>query len=105
MPNFYEIPLTPTQQRFSIRLGDTVYQLTLSYLAVSGGGWVLDIADEAGTPMASGLPLVTGSNLLEPYAHLGFSGRLWVQTKGDPDAAPTYANLGTETRLYWVTDE
>ena len=102
--NYYEIPLTPTQQTFKVTLSGTVYAMTLQYLNVDGGGWILSIADATGALIIGGIPLVTGVNLLEAYGYLGFAGGLWVQTKGDPDAVPTYGNLGIEAKLYWVTD-
>lgn len=104
MPKFFEIPLSAKPQTFKITLGGTDYRLTITYKNTDEGGWVLDIADSNSVPIVSGIPLVTGCNLLEQYAHLGFAGRLWVQTSHDPDAVPTFTNLGSEAFLYWVTD-
>ena len=53
--------------------------------------------------LVSGIPLVTGVNLLEQYAHLGFGGGLYVQTTSNPDEVPTFTNLGVDGLLYWVT--
>jgi hypothetical protein len=47
-----------------------------------------------GRPDPQGVPLVTGVDLLAQYAYLGFIGSLVVQTDHDPDATPTYENLG-----------
>ncbi|WP_429498961.1 phage baseplate plug family protein [Robbsia andropogonis] len=102
--NYYAIPLNASQETFNITLSGNVYKLTLQYMNVDSGGWFLNIADSTGAKIVSGIPLVTGVNLLNPYDYLGFAGSLWVQTKGDPDAAPTYANLGVDSKLYWVTD-
>lgn len=104
MPNFFEIPLDPTPQKFSVTLGSVTYQMTVQYRAAGGAGWVLDIADVNGNSLVNGLPLVTGCNLLEQYDYLGFAGRLWVQGAGDPDNAPTYEDLGVGSHIYWVTD-
>lgn len=104
MANIFEIPLQPgVPQTFSITLGDTTYQLTLLYRNVDQGGWFLDIDDGAGNPLLHGVPLVTGANLLEQYGHLGFGGGLFVQTSDDPDAVPTFENIGRDGLLYWVT--
>lgn len=103
MPNFYTIPLSATPQTFKITLGGIDYRLTLTYVNCDQGGWLLDIADANANPMVSGIPLVTGVNLLAQYPHLGFGGRLWVQTTQNPDAVPTFDNLGTDALLYWVT--
>lgn len=104
MATFYEIPLSAAPQKFVITLSGIDYQLRLTYANADGGGWVLDIADKQGTPIVQGIPLVTGANLLEQYPHLGFTGRLWVQGSQDPDAVPTFDNLGTGAFLFWVTD-
>jgi hypothetical protein len=104
MPNFFKIPLVVgTPQRFSITLGQVEYQLTLRYLNIDEGGWIIDIADAIGTPIVQGIPLVTGADLLAQYKHLGFGGRLRVQTLSDPDAVPTFENLGDDGALWWVT--
>ncbi len=103
MPNFFEIPLTATPQAFSVNLSGVEYRMTLQYRNVTEGGWFLDIADSSGNSIVQGIPLVTGINLLAQYAHLGFTGRLWVQTLSQPDAVPTFVNLGDDAKLYWVT--
>ena len=104
MPKFFEIPLSAKPQTFKITLGSVEYRLTLGYQKTDEGGWVLDIADANNNPIVIGIPLVTGINLLGQYKHLGFAGRMWVQTSHNPDAVPTYGNLGSESFLYWVTD-
>lgn len=104
MPSVYEIPLeVGTPQTFSATLGGAEYRFTVRYLNVQDGGWVIDIADSAGNHIISGMPMVTGCDLLAQYRHLGFGGGLYVQTTSDPDAAPTFSNLGSDGMLYWVT--
>ncbi|KKL38621.1 bacteriophage protein [Burkholderia contaminans FFH2055] len=98
----YEIPLSADVQTFKISFSGTIYQLTLIYRGPAG--WVLDIADDSENPIVTGIPLVTGVDLLGQYKHLGFEGRMWVQGAEDPDDTPTYADLGTGSRLFWVTD-
>lgn len=102
MANF-EIPLSPEPQRFNITLSGAQYHMTVIWRNVETGGWVLDIADFSGNPIIQGIPLVTGVNLLDQYAYLGFTGVLWVQTTADPDAVPTFDNLGVGSHLYWYT--
>lgn len=104
MPQYFRIPLKGgTPQRFTITLGQIEYQLTLRYRNIDQGGWCVDIADAIGAAIIAGIPLVTGADLLEQYKHLNFGGRLWVQTLSDPDAVPTFDNLGSDGLLYWVT--
>lgn len=104
MPNFFEIPLTPEAQRFSITLSGVEYRLTFQYRDAGGAGWVLDIADANSQPVVSGIPLVTGIDLLEPYRHLNFGGSLWVQGADAPDNVPTYEDLGIGSHVFWMTE-
>ncbi|MDQ0507423.1 phage baseplate plug family protein [Xanthobacter agilis] len=100
----YEIPITPaSNQTFSVVLNDVAYQLTLQWRAATDAGWVLDIADESGTALVCGIPLVTGIDLLGQHQHLGIGGSLYVATDGDQDAAPTFDSLGDTSHLYWVS--
>ena len=104
MANIFAIPLAVgTPQQLTVQLSGTDYQLTLRYRNTDQGGWFLDIADVAGTPIISSMPLVTGANLLAQYAHLGINAELWVQTTSNPDAVPTFTNLGADAQLYAVT--
>lgn len=98
----YEIPLSPTPQTFSISISGVSYRMTLRYRNALEGGWILDIADANKMPIVSGIPLVTGCDLLEQYKHLGLSFQLRVQTTDDPDAVPTFDNLGSSSKLYFV---
>lgn len=103
MSAVFPIPLAVgVPQTFPIQLGGIQYQLTLLYRNITEGGWVLDIADASGTPIVQGIPLVTGADLLAQYKHLGFNGSLACQTTSNPDAVPTFENLGSDGLLYWV---
>lgn len=104
MANYFEIPLSPEPQRFTVTLGGVDYRLSVQYRNAGGAGWVLDIADASNQPLVSGLPLVTGVDLLGQYRHLQFGGRLWVQGAENPDDVPTYDDLGIGSHVFWVTD-
>lgn len=98
----FEIPLTPAAQTFLISLAGVQYQMALQWRdAVNNGGWVLDIADETGNALVSGIPLVTGVDLLAEYKYIGIDAELWVQTDA-ADVVPTYTNLGIQSHLYAV---
>lgn len=99
----YEIPLSPESQTFRVPLGSVTYRLTIVWNDISKG-WVMDIADADDLPLAQGIPLVTGLDLLAQYKFLGIPGALVVQSDFDVDAAPTYEGLGTTSRLYFVTE-
>jgi hypothetical protein len=98
----YEIPLSAKPQAFSIALGGVTYKMTLRW-NVPAAAWMLDIADATGNLMVGSIPLVTGVDLLGQYAYLGFTGQLVVQTDNDPDAVPTFDNLGSTGHLYFIT--
>ncbi|RQR87730.1 MULTISPECIES: phage baseplate plug protein [unclassified Burkholderia] len=102
MASTFEIPLTPVPQTFFVSLVGVQYQFTLQWRDTANGGWILDIADSSGNPIVSGIPLVTGVNLLHQYLYLGLGFELWVQTDA-ADAPPTYTNLGITSHLYAIT--
>lgn len=97
----YEVPLSAKPQTFSISLGGVVYYLTLRWNVI-GKYWVLDIADDEQVPLILGIPVVTGVDLLGQFRSFNFNGWLIAQTDGDADAVPTFDNLGTAGRLYFV---
>lgn len=99
----YEIPLIASPQRFTVTLAGVTYGMALQYQNADEGGWTLDINDSQGNSLVAGIPLVTGINLLRQYPHLGFGGELAVRTDADPDAVPTFDNLGTASHLYFIT--
>lgn len=99
----FQIPLSPQQsQQLSVTIGATPYTLTFRWNGQAGdnGLWILDIADSSQNPILSGVPIVTGADLLEQFAYLGFSFYLVSQTTSDTDTPPTYDNLGTDGLVY-----
>lgn len=97
----YEVPLSPTPQQFTISLNGAVYTLTFKWNTL-GNMWVMDIGDAANNPLAQGLPLVTGSDLLAQFEYLQIGGLMTVQTDNDPVAVPTFDNLGTLGHLFYL---
>jgi predicted Zn-dependent protease with MMP-like domain len=97
-----EIPLSGQAQSFQVVILNVTYVFTLIWRDAASE-WVLDIADVNTNPLIQGIPLVTGGDLLGQYAYLGLGFQLWVATDGEPDAVPTFANLGTQAHLYAVT--
>lgn len=102
MATVYELPLTPIAQTVSLSLAGATVRMTLAWRDAGGSGWCLDLADADGAPLVAGLPLVTGCDLLGQHKHLGLPFELWVQGDPDPSAVPTYAGLGTQSKLYAV---
>lgn len=103
MATISEIPLSGENQTFPITLNGTAYRLTFTYRDADEAGWIMAIADTDGTTILSGVPLVTGCDLLAPYAHLGLGGAMLVVSDGEPDAVPTFDGLGSTSHLYWIT--
>ena len=102
MASAFEIPTSPTPQKFSVSLSGVTRELMLHWDAPAAC-WIMDIADDTGTPILSGIPLITGADLLAQYAYAGLAGIMLVQTDHDPDAVPTFANLGTAGHLFFAS--
>ena len=99
------IPTSPEPQRFLITLaaGQT-YQLVTQYRDAPEAGWTLDIGEPNGTPIISGIPLVTGINLLAQYQHL-IVGSLFVLSDVETWAVPGFSDLGVSSHLYFDGDD
>ncbi|ECE0889781.1 hypothetical protein DUV30_23710 [Salmonella enterica subsp. diarizonae] len=97
-----EIPLSPDNQQFRILLGNTTY--TLRIIWRDAAGWILDVMDSGGVVLLSGVPLVTGLNLLEQYPQLGINGALVVVTDKGAPVDPTKTNLGMYSHLVFVQE-
>lgn len=92
-----EIPLAPGNQQFAVTMGSAAYTITLVW---RGATWVMDLDAQDQTPLVHGIPFTAEHDLLEQHKHLGIPASLIVLTDEDQ---PTYAGLGTATRLYAVT--
>lgn len=101
MANSYEIPLSPTPQRFRISLNGVYYWFTLVWNG-SSNIWMIDIADAQQNKMISSIPLVANTNLLEQYEYLGIGGALYAVTDNDLNSPPTKSNLGNNGHLYFI---
>lgn len=95
-----EIPLTPKAQTFSVPIGAVTYGMRLIWCDVDEGGWLLDISDDSGDPLAAGIPLVAGCDLLDQLAYL-FDFKLFTGVDGNLLLPPIFNNLGTTAHL-WV---
>ena len=67
-----EIPLVADNQTFATTINGSVYHLSVIW---RGEYWVLDLADSNGSAIISGIPMITGADLLAQYRYmdLGFS--------------------------------
>lgn len=97
----YEVPTQPESQEFDISLAGVTYHLVITWCPPSNC-WILSVEDAQRNPLANGLPLITGADLLDQLEYLGLGGALVVQSDFDPDAVPTYDNLGSTGHLFFV---
>ncbi|ENX03629.1 hypothetical protein F900_00723 [Acinetobacter modestus] len=93
----FELPLQTGSQEFYTTLNGKTYKLRLIWRDPIG--WFLDIHDVADLPLANGIAVVTGVNLIKQYQHL-IKGELWVYTDGLEN--PDYKSVGSTLKLYWV---
>ena len=100
----YELPFTARPQYVNVHLGGLRYRFKLAW-NVPANCWILDILSTNGTPIACGLPIVTGSDMLAQFDYLGIGGQMLVttdQTRGD--GVPTYEGLGITGHVYFFPD-
>jgi hypothetical protein len=102
MTTAYEIPLSSEPQTFNIPIDGTTYGFTIRW-NVPNATWMIDISDASGNPILSGIPMVTGADLLEQFGYLEFGFQLIAQTDNSPDTVPAFDNLGTTAHLYAIT--
>lgn len=96
-----EIPLTADNQQFNITLAGTTWQVRILW---RGSCWVIDLQDERGEALVSGLPLVTGVDLLAQYAWLQPGFKLIVVCDTNGQDYPTQTDLGSSSHLLVITE-
>lgn len=100
--NINEIPLSPDNQTFSTTLAGLT--LTMRLVWRDGAGWVLDLLDSNNAGIVTGIPLVTGTDLLEQYSHLALGFKLVVACDDASQEYPTKTDLGVNSHLYVLTE-
>jgi len=99
--NAFLIPLLPQNQEFDISLASATYHLRVKWNSKSNA-WILYIEDSQKNPILSGIPLVTGADLLEQFAYLGIGGAMVVQSTNDVTLVPDYPSLGVTGYLFFL---
>lgn len=99
----YEIPLSPEPQKFSIQLAGVQRKMRFYWCRFSAC-WMFDLFDVKDVPLLQGCPVVTGTNLLGQHKHLALGGSIVAQSDFDPDAVPTFDNLGVTGRVYFIVE-
>src|SRR5579872_6068692 len=92
--NAYVVPMISANQEFDISLAGISYHLKVKWNKFSNA-WVLDIQDIQGNNILTGVPMVTGCDLLEQYGYLDLGGAMIVQSTNDPGLVPSYTTLGS----------
>lgn len=103
MSTTYEFPLRAEAQLIQIQLGEVEYRVRFGWGDTTDGGWFMDIADADDVPIVRGLALTAGENVLQQFDYLGIAGEIRVQTDGDDLVEPTYANLGSNGKVLFIT--
>jgi len=108
MATAYKVPLTPPCQ-FSLNTPLGVFKYRVIWKDVPSGfsdddiqeaGWIIDVMDSTGVLLIAGVPMLPGQNLFAQDAYLGIPS-MWIVNQDFPDDAPTFANLGVTTNLYY----
>lgn len=99
-----EIPIKPgSGQSLRVSLAGQTYDLTVRWNTFSAC-WMLDaVLTSTGAALFSGVPLVTGADLLRQLGYLGIGGQLGVVSDQNADAVPTFASLGVQGHLIFQT--
>lgn len=97
-----EFPLGPVAQQMRITLGDVEYTVRFFWCDSTEGGWTVDITSVEGVPLVQGLPLTAGEDVLQQLSYLGITGEIRVATDDDDTVEPTFSNLGSNGRVYFV---
>lgn len=100
--NIAEIPLTPDNQQFTTAINGVNYSILTLWR--DDAGWVIDLLDSAGADIVTGIPLVTGTNLLAQFSYLNLGFGLVVVCDDPAQDYPTKTDLGINSHLLAVTE-
>lgn len=95
-----EIPLKAAPQTLGVVLSGKSYRMAVKWNWIEQC-WVVDLSDSAGVPVARGLAMVTGADMLGQLHARGFVGRMFPASDQQPDAVPSFANLGKTGHLFY----
>lgn len=95
-------------QTFSVGVningGTTTLRLAVYYNRITGF-WVMDIASQAGVPLVTSVPLLTGvwpaANILMPYQYLNIGSAYIINISGTSLDYPNETTLGNGFYLIW----
>lgn len=78
--------------------------MRIYYADIDMGGWFLDIADGSANPLANGIPMLPGQDLLGQYKYLGMKGQLTVINDLNKSAMPSWDQFPDKAHLVWIED-
>ena len=95
-----------------VRTADRTFSVVLSVVTSSARisitwrdlYWVLDLQNDRGEPVISGIPLVTGADLLAQYDYMGLGFKLVVVCDDSTQDYPTKTDLGGRSHLLVSTE-
>jgi hypothetical protein len=103
--SIYEIPLSSQNLKMRIAFNGIYYVLSFRWCRGQIPGWLMDIlSDSDQTPIAAGLPIVTGADILGQleYLNIGNQNSFMLSfTDSDVLAPPTETNLGKASHLMY----
>ncbi|WP_315313138.1 phage baseplate plug protein [Pantoea vagans] len=97
-----EIPLSPDNQQFTTAINGVNYSILTLWR--DDAGWIIDLLDSSGKAIVTGIPLVTGANLLAQFAYLNLGFGLAVVCDDPAMDYPTKTDLGIRSHLLAVTE-
>lgn len=87
------------RQRFTIRLGENTYRFRITWFPLTKG-WYMDIANNSGTSIISGIRMTNRRRLLIGY-RINFPGDIFIEGRGEPGR-----HAWTDThQLLWIENE
>lgn len=99
----FEIPLSPGSQNFKVTLNKVEYGMSLLWNN-HDTTWILNISNNKGIQILSGIPLVPNVDLLGQFRHMGFVGKLVAVSLENKSASPGYWDIGSSSKLLYIPD-
>lgn len=93
-----EIILLAQSQSLNVRLEGITYGIDVIWR----GGYYLSISS-SGKQIVTGIPLVTGCDLLAQYKYLKIPGKWIIYSDVDRSIVPEYSTLGQTSHLLVIT--
>lgn len=100
--NIAEIPLTPDNQQFTTAINGVNYSILTLWR--DDAGWIIDLQDSNGADIVTGIPLMTGVNLLAQFSYLNLGFGLAVVCDDPAQDYPTKTDLGINSHLLAITE-